>query len=108
MVQVMKEWKHYLMGKEIVIHTNHQSLQYLQTQNKLQQTKHYKWMGFLQQFHLVINYKKGNTNNLSIMIPRPHASKIIDLGTLMHMDPFTHDAYREAHSEDEDFKEVHQ
>ena len=26
----------------------------------------------------------------------------------MHMDPFTHDAYREAYSEDEDFKEVYE
>jgi hypothetical protein len=26
----------------------------------------------------------------------------------MHMDPFTHDAYKEAYTEDEDFKEVFQ
>jgi hypothetical protein len=64
--------------------------------------------GFLQQFHLVIKYKKGNTNRLEDMLSRPPTSKIISLGTLMHMDPFTHDAYREAYIEDEDFKEVFQ
>jgi hypothetical protein len=26
----------------------------------------------------------------------------------MHMEPFTHDAYKEAYTEDEDFKEVFQ
>jgi hypothetical protein len=65
-------------------------------------------MGFLQQFHLVIKYKKGNTNKLENMLSRPPTSKITSLGTLMHMEPFTHDAYKEAYIEDEDFKEVFQ
>ena len=30
MVQAVKKWKHNLMGKETIIHTDHQSLQYLQ------------------------------------------------------------------------------
>jgi len=58
LVQVIKKWKHYLMEKEIIIHTNHQPLKYLQTQSKLQQTRHYIWMNCLQQFHIVIKYKK--------------------------------------------------
>ena len=29
LVQSVKKWKHYLMGKEIVVHTDHQPLQYL-------------------------------------------------------------------------------
>jgi hypothetical protein len=63
-------------------------------------------MGFLQQFHLIIKYKKGSTNKLVDMLSRPPTSKITTLGTLMHMEPFTHDAYKEAYIEDEDFKEV--
>lgn len=62
MVQDMKKWKHNFMGKEKIIHMDHQLLQYMQGRNKLQQTRHYKWMGFLQQCHLVIKYKKGNIN----------------------------------------------
>jgi hypothetical protein len=46
LVQDVKKWKHYLMGKETIIHTDHQPLQYLQAHSKLQQTRHYKWMGF--------------------------------------------------------------
>jgi hypothetical protein len=40
------------------------------------------------------------------MLSGPPTSKITTLGTLMHMRPFTHDVYREAYIEDEDFKEV--
>ena len=36
LVQSIKKWKHYLIGKETVVHTDHQPLQYLQSQNKLQ------------------------------------------------------------------------
>lgn len=35
LVQSVKKWKHYLMGKETVIHIDHQPLQYLQSQSKL-------------------------------------------------------------------------
>jgi hypothetical protein len=61
-------------------------------------------MMFLQQFHLVIKYKNGSTNKLEYMLSRPPTSNITSLGTLMHMEPFTHDAY----IDDEDFKEVFQ
>jgi hypothetical protein len=65
-------------------------------------------MGFLQQFHFVIKYKNGRKNKLENMLSRPPISKITSLITLMHMEPFTHDAYKEAYTEDEDFKEVFQ
>eukprot|EP00253_Pinus_taeda_P029524 PITA_29524 len=35
LVQSVKKWKHYLIGKETIIHTDHQPLQYLQSQTKL-------------------------------------------------------------------------
>ena len=37
LVQRFKKWKHYLMGKETIVHTDHQPLQYLQSQTKLHQ-----------------------------------------------------------------------
>ena len=36
LVQSVKKWKHYLMVKETIIHTDHWPLQYLQSQTKLQ------------------------------------------------------------------------
>jgi len=35
LVESVKKWKHYLMGKETVIHTDHRPLQYLYSQTKL-------------------------------------------------------------------------
>jgi len=52
-VQVVKKWKHFLLGKETIIHTYHQPIQYLYSQSKMQQVRHYKWLVFLQQFHLL-------------------------------------------------------
>jgi hypothetical protein len=65
-------------------------------------------MGFLQKFHLVIKYNKGSINNLVYMISQPPTSNIIHFITMMHMDPFAHDEYKEAYTKYEDFKEVYQ
>ena len=53
-----------------------------------------------------MKYKKGSTNMLEDMLSGPPTSNITTLGTLMHMKPFTHDAYIEAYTKDEDLKEV--
>jgi hypothetical protein len=49
-------------------------------------------MGFLQQFQLVIKYKKGTSNKVVDMISRPPI--------------LSHDIYVEQYVIDEDFKEV--
>ena len=103
LVQSVKKWKHYLMGKETVIHTDHQPLQYLQSQSKLQQSRHFRWMGFLQQFHLVIRYKKGTLNKVVDMLSRP----IIGVVTLLKNDSIVHDRYIEQYASDDDFKDVY-
>ena len=62
------------MVKETIIHTDHQPFQYLQSQTKLQQSSHFWWMGFLQQFHMVIRYQKGIYNKVVDMLSRPIVS----------------------------------
>jgi hypothetical protein len=104
LVQSVKKWKHYLLGKETIIHTDHQPLQHLQEQRKLQQSRHYRWTGFLQQFHLVIKYKKGTSNKVTDMLFRhPIVASII-----LKNASLSHDSYVEQYSIDEDFKEVYE
>jgi hypothetical protein len=103
LVQSVKKWKHYLLGKETIIHTDHQPLQYLQSQTKLQQARHFRWMGFLQQFHLVIRYKKGIYNKVVDMLSRP----IISASVILKHNPIMHESYVEQYALDVDFKEVY-
>ena len=34
-MQACRQWKHYILGKEMVIHIDHRPLQFIQTQRKL-------------------------------------------------------------------------
>jgi hypothetical protein len=92
-----------LLGKETIIHIDHQTLQYLQAQTKLKQSQHYRWMGFLQQFHLVIKYKKGTSNKLVDMLSRPRIATSIILKNAS----LSHDSYIEQYAINEYFKEVY-
>ena len=61
-------------------------------------------MGFLQQFHLVIKYKKGTSNKVADMCSKlPIATSIILKNTCL-----SHDNYVEQYAIDEDFKEVYE
>jgi hypothetical protein len=104
LVQSVKKWKHYLLGKETIIHTDHQPLQYLQSQSKLQQARHFRWMGFLQQFHLVIRYKKGIFNKVVDMLSRT----IVSASVILKQIPIMHKRYVEQYDLDADFKEVYE
>ena len=70
-VQACRQWKRYILGKETIIHTNHQPLLFIQTQGKLQNDRHQKWSTYLQNFNLNIKYKKGSTNNVVDCLSRP-------------------------------------
>jgi hypothetical protein len=61
-------------------------------------------MGFLQQFHLLIKYKKGTSNKVADMLSRPPiASSIIFKNTSL-----SHDSYVEKYAIDEYFKDVYE
>jgi hypothetical protein len=86
------------------IHTDHQPLPYLQAQTKLQQSRRYRWMGFLQQLHLVIKYKKGTSNKVvDILYIPPIVASIILKNTYL-----SHDSYVEQYAIDENFKKVYE
>ena len=103
LVQSVKKWKHYLLDNEIVIHIHHQPLQYLHSQTKLQQSRHYRWMGFLQHFHLVIIYKKGIHNKVADMLSKT----IISASTILKHNSVLHESYIKHYAQDVDFKDVY-
>jgi len=72
LVRALQTWEHYLVSKEFVIHSDHESLKYLKGQHKLNK-RHEKWMEFLEKFPYVIKYKKGSTNIVADALSRRHA-----------------------------------
>jgi len=46
------------MTKEFIIHTDHESLKHLLSQERLNK-RHVKWVELLEQFPYVIKHKKG-------------------------------------------------
>jgi hypothetical protein len=60
-VQACFQWRHYILGNEIIIHINYKPLHFMKTQGKLHNDRHQKWSTYLQKFHLNIKYKIGNT-----------------------------------------------
>ncbi|XP_031486836.2 uncharacterized protein LOC116255191 [Nymphaea colorata] len=102
--QAIKHWRCYLLGKETVVHTDHRPLQYLQSQSKLQQARHMKWMSYLQQFNIVIKYKQGSQNKLADMLSRPPQASVCLTG-FMQIQPSQHDDYVHLYMHDPDFCE---
>ncbi|XP_057443382.1 uncharacterized protein LOC130735376 [Lotus japonicus] len=71
LVRALKTWQHYLLPKEFVIHSDHESLKYLKGQGKLNK-RHAKWVEFLEQFPYVIKHKKGKSNIVADALSRRH------------------------------------
>jgi hypothetical protein len=68
LVQALKQWRHYLLGKETIMHTDHHPLFFINSQSKIQEQRHLKWASYIQQFHLVIIYKKDTSNKMDDLL----------------------------------------
>jgi hypothetical protein len=72
LVRTLETWQHYLWPKEFVIHSDHESLKHLRTQNKLNR-RHAKWDEFIESFSYVIKHKKGKDNIIVDALSRRYA-----------------------------------
>ena len=61
-------------------------------------------MGFLQQFHLVIKYKKEIYNTVSDMLPR----YIVNSSIILNHNSVLHESYIEQYAYDSDFQDVYE
>ena len=69
LVRALETWQHYLLPKEFVIHTDHESLKHLKWQNKLNK-RHARRSEFLESFPYVIKYKQGKENIVADALSR--------------------------------------
>jgi len=60
-----------LIAKEFILHSDHEALKYVQGQHKLN-SRHAKWVEYLQSFHLNIKHKSGKLNEGADALSRRH------------------------------------
>ena len=65
----LKKWRHYLLGNQVIIRTDQQSLKYLTSQRLLEGMQH-KLMLKLLEFNYIIEYKKGAENSVADALSR--------------------------------------
>ena len=63
MVQAIRHWKHYLNYKEFVLYSDHEALQYLNSQKKFN-SRQAKWSSFLQLFTFNLKHCAGIENKI--------------------------------------------
>ena len=75
-LHALSTWKHYLLGADFVVQTDHQTLQYFLTRAKLSE-KHMRWANFLSMFHFQIVYVDGKKNVVADALSRkPQVSAV--------------------------------
>ena len=60
-VESVKRFRHYLLGREFVVVTDHKPLEWLAKQNSVGRL--WRWAVMLQEFDFVIQYRPGSTND---------------------------------------------
>src|SRR5262249_19669777 len=102
LVRALETWQHYLLPKEFVIHTDHESLRHLKGQGKLNK-RHPKWVEFIESFPYVIQYKQGKENIVADALSRRY-NLISTLSTKLL--GFEH--LKELYVHDSDFSKVYE
>ena len=99
-VQALRHWRHYLVPKEFVLFTDHIALKYVNTQKKLN-SRHAKWVSFLQGYTFVLKHKSGKQNQVADALSRRAI-----LLTTMENQVIGFDALKDIYPTDKDFQEI--
>ena len=101
LVRTLETWQHYLWPKEFVIHTDHESLKYLEGQGKWNR-RHAKWVEFIETFPYVIKYKQSKENIVANALSRSYS-----LVSTLNAKLLGFEYVKELYANDDDFASVY-
>jgi hypothetical protein len=99
-VQALRHWRHYLVPQEFVLFTDHLALKYVNTQKKLN-SRHAKWVSFLQGYNFVLKHKSGKQNQVADAL-----SRRVTLIITMETEVIGFDSIKSLYEADDDFWEI--
>ena len=62
-VQALRFWRHYLLHREFTLHSDHEALRFLHTQQKLN-ARHGRWVETLQDYSFSLRHRPGRDNKV--------------------------------------------
>jgi hypothetical protein len=71
-IRVLDHWSHYLLPNEFLLHSDHEALKYLNSQQKLN-NRHASWVEFLQPYSFSIKHKSRKLNQVADALSRRHS-----------------------------------
>lgn len=79
-IAALKRWRHYFLGNDLIIKTDHQSLQFM-TDQKITTGIQHKFMLKLLEFNFTLQYKKGKENIVADALSRRTSLMAISMVT---------------------------
>ncbi|GJX68055.1 putative CCCH-type zinc finger family protein [Tanacetum coccineum] len=99
-VRALEHWRHYLISKEFILHSDHEALTYINGQHKLK-PRHARWVEFLQAYTFHIKHKSGVTNRVADALSRRRS-----LLSTMQVSVLGFEKIKELYQEDGFFSKV--
>lgn len=99
-VRSLDHWRHYLICKEFILFSYHESLRFINGQRKLN-NRHVKWVEFLQAYTFHIKHKSGKLNQVANALSRRNS-----LLNTMQVKVSGFEILKEQYPEDPCFKQI--
>uniref|UniRef100_A0A2N9EJL2 Integrase catalytic domain-containing protein n=1 Tax=Fagus sylvatica TaxID=28930 RepID=A0A2N9EJL2_FAGSY len=99
-IRALDHWSHYLLPNEFLLHSNHEVLKYLNSQQKLN-SRHASWVEFLQPYYFSIKHKSRKLNQVADALSRRHS-----LLSTMVVQVLGFEVLKELYKNDPDFGNV--
>ncbi|MCO5568715.1 hypothetical protein L7F22_022414 [Adiantum nelumboides] len=101
-IHALSSWKHYLLGADFVVQTDHQTLRYFLTQAKLSE-KHMRWANFLSMFHFQIVHVEGKKNVVADALSRKPQVSAVSISYHQELEDM-----KEQYANDEDISGIYE